>query len=318
MLELEPGRIEARFGLALAKEQDGDLDAAEAAYRAMLRKRRRTRPGGAFVDGAARRDRRARAVPDAPTAARRRADAAAADALAGLPEQQRRQIILQMVEGLAARLKPNGRDLDGWQRLVRSWTVLGDTDAAESALGRCAQALAGDAKALDELDAFAREPGAEVMMKSKAVQSPSRIERKGEERRTPMTRKQRRGIMIGGGVVVLAVAGLLVLSALRDTIVFFHTPSDVAGQKVKPGQRFRLGGLVLEGSIKRGGGADVGFASPTRARPSRSPIAACCRTCSAKARAWSRKAARARRGSAPTPFSPSTTRTTCRRRSPRR
>ena len=74
-----------------------------------------------------------------------------------------------------------------------------------------------------------------------------------------MTRKQRRGIMIGGGVLVLTVAGLLVLSALRDTIVFFHTPSDVQAKKVQPGQRFRLGGLVLEGSIKRGAGTDVGF-----------------------------------------------------------
>jgi cytochrome c-type biogenesis protein CcmE len=75
-----------------------------------------------------------------------------------------------------------------------------------------------------------------------------------------MTRKQRRGIMIGGGVVVLAIAGLLVLAALRDKIVFFHTPSDVQAGKVQPGQRFRLGGLVLEGSIKRGQGTDVGFA----------------------------------------------------------
>jgi len=75
-----------------------------------------------------------------------------------------------------------------------------------------------------------------------------------------MTRKQRRGIMIGGGVLVLAIAGLLVLTALRDTIVFFHTPSDVKAGKVQPGQRFRLGGLVLDGSIKRGAGTDVGFA----------------------------------------------------------
>ena len=74
-----------------------------------------------------------------------------------------------------------------------------------------------------------------------------------------MTRKQRRGIMIGGGVLVLTAAGLLVLSALRDTIVFFHTPSEVQASKVQPGQRFRLGGLVLEGSIRRGAGTDVGF-----------------------------------------------------------
>ena len=74
-----------------------------------------------------------------------------------------------------------------------------------------------------------------------------------------MTRKQRRGIMIGGSVAVLAIAALLVLTALRDKIVFFHTPTDVQADKVKGNQRFRLGGLVLEGSIKRGEGASVGF-----------------------------------------------------------
>ena len=80
-----------------------------------------------------------------------------------------------------------------------------------------------------------------------------------------MTRKQRRGIMIGGGVLVLAIAALLVLSALRDTIVFFHTPSDIQANKVQPGQRFRLGGLVLEGSVKRGAGTDIGFAITDKA-----------------------------------------------------
>ena len=43
-----------------------------------------------------------------------------------------------------------------------------------------------------------------------------------------MTRKQRRGILIGGGVAVLTLAVGLVLFALRDAIVFFHTPSDIA------------------------------------------------------------------------------------------
>ena len=59
---------------------------------------------------------------------------------------------------------------------------------------------------------------------------------------------------------MLAVAGLLVMFALRDTIVFFHTPSAVAQGKVQPGQRFRLGGLVKEGSVQRGAGPDVAFA----------------------------------------------------------
>lgn len=74
-----------------------------------------------------------------------------------------------------------------------------------------------------------------------------------------MTRKQRRAVLIGSGVVILSIAAILVLFALRDTIVFFRTPSDVAEQKVKPGERFRLGGLVADGSVKRGDGATVSF-----------------------------------------------------------
>lgn len=75
-----------------------------------------------------------------------------------------------------------------------------------------------------------------------------------------MTRKQKRGFLIGGGVAVLAVAAILVAFALRDTIVFFQTPSDVIAQKVEVGQRFRLGGLVAEGSVKRGAGTKIEFA----------------------------------------------------------
>lgn len=76
----------------------------------------------------------------------------------------------------------------------------------------------------------------------------------------PMTRKQRRGVLIGLCVAVLAVAVGLVLFALEDNIVFFHSPSDVAEKKITPGQRFRLGGLVAEGSVKRGEGTTVRFA----------------------------------------------------------
>lgn len=74
-----------------------------------------------------------------------------------------------------------------------------------------------------------------------------------------MTRKQRRAAMIGAGVSVLAIAAILVMFALRDQIVFFHTPSDVTDKKIAAGQRFRLGGLVADGSVKRGAGANVEF-----------------------------------------------------------
>jgi cytochrome c-type biogenesis protein CcmE len=76
-----------------------------------------------------------------------------------------------------------------------------------------------------------------------------------------MTRKQRRGIMIGGGVLVLVVAGLLVMTALRDTVVFFHTPSDVKAKDLSANTsaRIRLGGLVEQNSVLRGNGSRVEF-----------------------------------------------------------
>jgi cytochrome c-type biogenesis protein CcmE len=67
-----------------------------------------------------------------------------------------------------------------------------------------------------------------------------------------MTRKQRRLTLIGVAGSVLALALGLVLYAMNDTIVFFHAPADVTAKNVQPGTRFRLGGLVKEGSVKRG------------------------------------------------------------------
>ena len=74
-----------------------------------------------------------------------------------------------------------------------------------------------------------------------------------------MTRKQRRLVLIGGGVGVLAVAVALMLNALRDSIVFFNSPSDVMEKHVRPGTRIRLGGLVQNGSVVRGNNLFVRF-----------------------------------------------------------
>jgi cytochrome c-type biogenesis protein CcmE len=81
-----------------------------------------------------------------------------------------------------------------------------------------------------------------------------------------MTRKQRRGVLIGTCLVVLAVALGLVLFAMRDSIVFFYSPSDVAEMSIAPGQRFRLGGLVETGSVVRGEGTTVRFVITDRAK----------------------------------------------------
>ena len=74
-----------------------------------------------------------------------------------------------------------------------------------------------------------------------------------------MTRKQRRAILIGTCLGVLALAVGLVLFTLRDSIVFFYTPSEAAEKGLSTGQRFRLGGLVEDGSVKRSEGTTVSF-----------------------------------------------------------
>ena len=68
-----------------------------------------------------------------------------------------------------------------------------------------------------------------------------------------MTRKQRRLTLIGAAMAVLGLAAALVLFALRDSIVFFKSPSEIAERHIPPGQRFRLGGLVQPGSIAKDG-----------------------------------------------------------------
>jgi cytochrome c-type biogenesis protein CcmE len=74
-----------------------------------------------------------------------------------------------------------------------------------------------------------------------------------------MSRKQRRLSLIGGALGVLAVALALVLFALKDSIVFFNSPTELVEKHIKPGQRIRIGGLVTEGSVTRGNNLTVRF-----------------------------------------------------------
>jgi cytochrome c-type biogenesis protein CcmE len=66
--------------------------------------------------------------------------------------------------------------------------------------------------------------------------------------------------------MVLGAALGLVLYAMRDSIVFFYSPSEVAEMKVAPGQRFRLGGLVETGSVVRDEGTTVRFVVTDKSR----------------------------------------------------
>jgi len=74
-----------------------------------------------------------------------------------------------------------------------------------------------------------------------------------------MTRRQRRLALIAAGLGVLALSAALVLNALKDSIVFFNSPTDVAEKHIRPGTRMRLGGLVAQGSVMRGDGLTVRF-----------------------------------------------------------
>jgi cytochrome c-type biogenesis protein CcmE len=68
-----------------------------------------------------------------------------------------------------------------------------------------------------------------------------------------MTRKQTRLTIILSSLAVLGLAAGLILYAIRDTIVFFYTPSEIAEKHVAPGTRLRLGGLVETNSLTKAG-----------------------------------------------------------------
>jgi cytochrome c-type biogenesis protein CcmE len=63
--------------------------------------------------------------------------------------------------------------------------------------------------------------------------------------------RQKRIAMVVGGLAALAVAATLVLTAFRQNLVFFFTPSQVAAKEVPLDRTFRIGGMVETGSVKR-------------------------------------------------------------------
>jgi len=80
-----------------------------------------------------------------------------------------------------------------------------------------------------------------------------------KDERQDMTRKQRRLGLIVACIGILGIAVGLVLFALRGSIVFFNSPSDLVDRHVAPGTRVRLGGLVVPGSIVKGQNLVVHF-----------------------------------------------------------
>ena len=66
-----------------------------------------------------------------------------------------------------------------------------------------------------------------------------------------MKARHKRLAMIATGVVALGIAVALVLNAFRSNIVFFFTPSQIAANEAPVGSSFRIGGMVVDGSLQR-------------------------------------------------------------------
>jgi cytochrome c-type biogenesis protein CcmE len=72
-------------------------------------------------------------------------------------------------------------------------------------------------------------------------------------------RKRRRIQLIAIGAAMLVAATALVGYGLRDGIQFFRSPSQVVADPPRDGERFRIGGLVEDGSLVRGDGHRIRF-----------------------------------------------------------
>jgi cytochrome c-type biogenesis protein CcmH len=163
---LDPKAVEPQVWLAIAKEQDGDLAGAAADYKALIAIAKE--PWHSLLED--RMKSVAARLGKVPEAAAPEAEAKnAGEAPAGeAPErpnfhtmtpEQRQAFIEKMVASLAERLKTNGKDLEGWMQLVRSYVVLGRSQDATAALAEARSNFAGDEKALAQLQALAQVLG---------------------------------------------------------------------------------------------------------------------------------------------------------------
>jgi cytochrome c-type biogenesis protein CcmH len=142
-LALDATEVKASYFLGLAAEQDGRGRDAAAIWQAMLDKAPAEAPWRPLVQDALGRV----SGPKAP-ALSEQTMAAAKD----MSEGDRGAMIRSMVERLASRLKENGDDVEGWLKLVRAYSVLGDHDKAKAAVAGARAAVANDAERLRQLN----------------------------------------------------------------------------------------------------------------------------------------------------------------------
>ena len=162
-IALDPKNIKALFFIGIAAEQDGDRHKAAAIFTTMLRdaptdapwvpvvREALTRVGGTPPATAA--------APSAPSTEQPGPSAADVSAAGQMSEKDRGDMIRGMVARLADRLKENGDDIAGWQRLLRAYMVLGERDKAKSAADDARKALATDPGKLRQIDDMIKSLG---------------------------------------------------------------------------------------------------------------------------------------------------------------
>lgn len=147
----DAGEVKARYFMAVAAQQDGRPDEASAIWRDMLRSAPENAPWRPLVAQAL--ARLGGAGPELPA----EVVAAAND----MTSDQRAEMIGGMVERLAARLKQNGDDVEGWLRLVRAYMVLGQPEKAKQAVADARTATAGNPDRLRALNQALKDLGLE-------------------------------------------------------------------------------------------------------------------------------------------------------------
>lgn len=150
---LDGANVSARFYIGLAAEQDGRKDEAARIWRKLLADSPPGAPWRPLVQTAL-----ARVEPPA-SLARKPSSNDSAGAVANATPDQREKMIRRMVDGLAARLRQDGSDVDGWIQLVRSFMVLDERENARAAIAEAHRALTGNPDKLGRLDEEASRLG---------------------------------------------------------------------------------------------------------------------------------------------------------------
>lgn len=162
-LELDHNDLKALYFIGLAAEQDGDRKKAAAIWSSMLKDAPADAPWVPMVSEALTRvggvpPKLAETKPAPAQPGPTVEDIAAATQMS---EQDRGEMIRGMVARLAERLKEDGGDVAGWQRLLRAYMVLGDRDKAKGAAGDARKALAADPDKLRQIDETVKSMGLE-------------------------------------------------------------------------------------------------------------------------------------------------------------